>query len=104
MIKVSVLYPNGNDVTFDRDYYVTKHIPLCQQLVGEALRKVEIDEGIGGGMPGSPPPFVAAVHLYFDSLESFMNSFGPHAGKIVKDVPNYTNIKPVTQIAKVSQA
>ena len=38
MIKVSVLYPNGNDVTFDRDYYVTKHSPLCQQLVGEALR------------------------------------------------------------------
>jgi hypothetical protein len=28
MFKVSILYPNGEDKTFDMDYYVQKHMPM----------------------------------------------------------------------------
>lgn len=101
MIKVSVVYPNAEGSTFDFDYYATKHVPLCQKLLGTALLKVEVDEGLSGAAPKSAPPFVAAVHMYFDSTASFYEAFGPNASAILKDVPNYTNIKPVTQIAKV---
>jgi uncharacterized protein (TIGR02118 family) len=101
MIKVSVVYPNDEGNTFDMDYYVSKHVPLCQQLLGAALQRVEIDEGLSGAAPDSRPPFVAAVHLYFESTTAFYEAFGPNASAILKDVPNYTNVKPVTQIAKV---
>ncbi len=101
MIKVSVIYPNDEGSTFDMDYYIDKHVPLCQQLLGEALLKVEVDEGISGAAPDSRPPFVAAVHMYFESTTAFYEAFGPHGAAIRKDVPNYTSIKPLTQIAKV---
>jgi len=101
MIKVSVIYPNDEGSTFDMDYYIDKHVPLCQQLLGAALLKVEIDEGLSGAAPDSRPPFVAAVHMYFESTTAFYEAFGPHAQAIRKDVPNYTGIKPMTQIAKV---
>jgi uncharacterized protein (TIGR02118 family) len=103
MIKVSVLYPNDEGSTFDMDYYVDKHVPLCRQLLGEALRDVEVDEGLSGAAPDSRPAFVAAVHMYFDSLPAFYEAFGPHASAIRKDVPNYTNLRPITQIAKVRE-
>jgi uncharacterized protein (TIGR02118 family) len=40
-------------------------------------------------------------HLYFDSVEDFQNSFGPHADAIMGDIPNYTNIEPVIQVSQV---
>src|SRR5262249_39215143 len=101
MIKVSVIYPNDEGSTFDMDYYIDKHIPLCQQLLGAALLKAEVDEGLSGAAPDSRPPFVAAVHMYFESTTAFYEAFGPHAKTIRGDVPNYTGIKPMTQIAKV---
>ena len=73
-------------------------------MLGEALLKVEIDAGVSGGAPDSRAPFVAAVHMYFESTAAFYAAFGPHAASIMKDVPNYTDLKPVTQISSVRSA
>ena len=104
MIKVSVLYPNDEGNRFDMDYYVDKHIGMIRQVLGEALLKVEIDAAVSGGAPDSRAPFVAAVHMYFESTAAFYAAFGPHAASIMKDVPNYTDLKPVTQISSVRSA
>jgi uncharacterized protein (TIGR02118 family) len=99
MIKVSVLYPHGENKRFDMTYYASKHIPMVRDKLGAALKKTEIDEGMAGGAPGAPPPFVGAAHLYFDSVESFQAAFHPHAKEIMADVPNYTDITPMMQIS-----
>ncbi|MBS0341486.1 MAG: EthD family reductase [Proteobacteria bacterium] len=101
MIKVSVIYPNDEGSTFDMDYYLGTHIPLCQKLLGTALLKAEVDEGLSGTAPDSRAPFVAAVHMYFESTAAFYEAFGPNAKAIRSDVPNYTSIKPMTQVSKV---
>ncbi|TLZ03594.1 MAG: EthD family reductase [Gammaproteobacteria bacterium] len=101
MIIVSVLYPNGPKARFDVDYYTRKHMPMVQQRLGTPLRRVVVEQGIAGGAPGAPPPFLAAAHLYFDSLEAFQGAFGPHAGEIMADIPNYTSAQPVIQIGEV---
>ena len=36
MTKVSILYPRAEGSTFDMDYYLTKHIPMCARLFGPA--------------------------------------------------------------------
>ncbi|MBU2973993.1 EthD family reductase [Zobellia sp. B3R18] len=41
------------------------------------------------------------ANLLFDSLESFQESFGSNAEKILSDLPNFTNAKPQVQISKV---
>ena len=101
MIKVSVLYPAGNGATFDMDYYCKSHMPMVQQKLGAACQSVAVEQGLGGGTPGSPPSYIAMGHLYFDSVASFQTAFAPHAIAIMEDIPNYTNVQPVIQISDV---
>ena len=39
--------------------------------------------------------------MFFDSVESFQGTFGPHTGAIMSDIPNYTDIMPTIQISEV---
>jgi len=38
MIKVSVLYPNGDGKSFDMDYYCSKHVPMVAGLLDDAVK------------------------------------------------------------------
>jgi uncharacterized protein (TIGR02118 family) len=92
MIRVSVLYPGGDDVTFDHDYYKTSHVPMCCSAWNVGA---EIDKGING-------PNVAAVHFFFESMDQFQAAMGSaETGAIMADVANYTNATPVMQISEV---
>lgn len=101
MIKVSVLYPATEGAEFDMDYYRDSHVPLVKKRMGDACLYYTIDKGIGGGAPGAPPPMVAMVHIFAETVDSFMAAFGPHAAEIEADVPNYTTITPIMVISEV---
>jgi uncharacterized protein (TIGR02118 family) len=101
MIKVSVMYPNSTEATFDMDYYCNTHMPLVTELLGKALKGGAVDSGLAGGAPGEPAAFIAMGHLMFDSVDAFQQSFGPHASTILADVPNYTNTQPQLQISEI---
>ena len=101
MIKVSVFYPNNEGCKFDMDYYCNSHIPMVQEKLGEALKGVAVEQGLGGAEPGSPATYVAMCHLLFDSVEAFQDAFGPHAEAIMGDIPNYTDVQPTIQISEV---
>ncbi len=103
MVKVTILYPNGEDKTFDMDYYSTQHMPMAANLFGDAMKAMAIDKGIAGRTPDEPIPYLAIGYFYFDTLEDYLSAFGPNAEKIVGDIPNYTNIEPVVQISEVIQ-
>ncbi|SNR59272.1 EthD family reductase [Lutibacter flavus] len=100
-IKVSILYPTGEGKTFDIDYYCNTHVPMAAKLLGDSVLGATVENGLVGGDPGSKPTYAAMGNLYFTSIESFQNSFGPHAEKIMGDLPNFTNINPVIQISEV---
>jgi uncharacterized protein (TIGR02118 family) len=100
MITVSVLYPATEGASFDHDYYRDKHIPLLQERLGDALKGVRIEKGIGNGM-GGDAPFVAAVHMQFETGEAFGAALMPHAAEVMGDVANYTTIQPVMQMNEV---
>jgi uncharacterized protein (TIGR02118 family) len=95
------MYPNGEGKTFDMDYYINKHIPLIAGLLGDVLKRIEIEKGLGGAAPKSIPPFTAVGNMYFDSVKEFGKAFGPNTEKIMGDLPNFTNIEPVVQISEV---
>lgn len=101
MIKVSVLYPNGDGSKFDMEYYCNRHIPMVREKLEGACKGVAVEQGVGGTEPGSPAPFAALGHLLFDSLEAFQTAFGPHAETFMSDISNYTNIQPIVQISCV---
>jgi len=101
MIRITVLYPAGDGLKFDMDYYLKTHIPLFQKRMGAAMKDIRVEGGLSGGMPGSAAPYVAMVHASFASVEAFQTAFTPHAAEIQGDIPNYTNIPPVIQISEV---
>jgi uncharacterized protein (TIGR02118 family) len=101
MIKVSVLYPGGAGSTFNMRYYLDRHIPMVRAKLGAACKSAAVEQGLGGATPGSPPAFSAMGHLYFESVEAFQAAFGPHAGAIMGDIPNYTNVQPTIQVSEV---
>ena len=99
MIKVGVFYPLTSK--FDWDYYLNKHTPMIQKLLAPAMKKVEIEKGLGGGGPGAPATYTTICNLHFESIEAFQKAFGPHAGEIMGDIANYTDVQPVVQISDV---
>jgi len=101
MIKVSVLYPNGEGKSFDMDYYCNTHVPMVGALLGDAVKGATVEKGLGGGATDSPATYTAMGNLYFNSMEEFGSSFGPNADKIMADLPNFTNIEPTVQISEV---
>ena len=102
MIRVSVMYPSSGDEGFDESYYFDKHYKLCQQrLAPEGMVSCQFDKGVGDGA-GGKPPYVAIAHLVFKSLPEFQAAMGKHGREIMGDIPNYTKIKPLTQINEIA--
>ena len=101
MIKVSVLYPNTPDGKFDMEYYQSYHVPLVFNRCGDAIKRGEIERGIGGLEPGSDPTFCVAAHMLFDSKESMEETFVANMQEFAADLPNFTNIYPTVQISEV---
>jgi uncharacterized protein (TIGR02118 family) len=101
MITVNVLYPNKDGAKFDMNYYLSTHIPLVKRLLGSALKGTVVEQGLGGGAPGTKAEFSVLCHLRFDSVEAFQTAFGPHAPAIQNDIANYTNVQPVIQVSDV---
>ena len=92
-VRMSVYYPQGENESFDHDYYRDTHIPLCQQTWSPL--NTEIDRGLNG-------PFVAAVHFTFPSREAMDQAMaGEGSAALTADVPNYTTITPQMQISEV---
>ncbi|WP_263260356.1 EthD family reductase [Pseudomonas sp. RIT-PI-S] len=101
MIKVCVLYPNAEGVTFDYPYYLDKHMALVRLRLGASLIADSVEKGLGGGAPQSAAPFVTICSLYFETLESFKQAMGAHGAELNADVPHFTNATPLTQISEV---
>ncbi|MCL2658459.1 MAG: EthD family reductase [Betaproteobacteria bacterium] len=91
MIKVSILYPYRENGRFDVDYYCNTHMLLSAKRFGSALKGWSVDVGINAGPPDTKPPFAAAGHFLFDSVEAFYAVFMPVAEELTADIPNYTD-------------
>jgi uncharacterized protein (TIGR02118 family) len=101
MIKVSVLYPAGENTKFDMAYYCDKHMPMARERFGAACKGMSIEHGLAGGAPGAPPTYVAMGHFLFESPAEFQAAMTPHGAELMGDVPNYTNVQPIIQISDV---
>ena len=103
MVCVSVMYGNTQGKRFNHDYYNQKHIPLVKDLLtSSGLLRCEVDQGLAGGAPGAPAPFVCIGRLYFNTLPEFQQAFAAHGVALRNDVPNYTDIEPQLQISQMA--
>jgi methyltransferase (TIGR00027 family)/uncharacterized protein (TIGR02118 family) len=102
VIKMSAFYPNEEGKTFDKDYFLKTHVPLAEKAWGTALKKTEIDFGISGQGAGVPPPYIAVVNLYFDSIEAIQAAIGPQHRELAQQTSTFTNIQPTMQLSMIA--
>ena len=103
MYRISFLYAGTPGCRFDHAYYLQRHMPLVMARLGAlGLLRFEVDRGVGGAEAGSPAPFIAAAHLYYDSLIDYRAGMERHGPELLGDVPNYTNLRPLVQISEIA--
>jgi uncharacterized protein (TIGR02118 family) len=73
MIKVTVIQPNSDGVTFDVDYYCNTHMPMVGKILGDALKSSNVDYGLAVGVFGEKASYVTMSHLIFDSIDRSTN-------------------------------
>jgi uncharacterized protein (TIGR02118 family) len=99
MTTISVIYPRSEGTTFDYDYYEQTHLPLVAERWGDAgLVGAEALRGVSAP-DGSEAPFFAIALLRFESMDRFRAAVsGEHAGEIMGDIINFTNVQPSLQV------
>lgn len=92
MATLIVSYPLAEGKTFDREYYLSTHIPLAQSAWGAfGLQAAEILFPASGLQP-----LAGVMILRFENqaaIDAALNS--PETAKVISDVANFTNIAPV---------
>ncbi len=103
MFKVAILYPTGEDKTFDMDYYEKKHMPMVAGFIGKNLKFYEIDKGVAGRTPNDKAPFMAIGYFYISDVAEYNKAIAQNRDAVINDFKNYTNIQPVVQISEIKQ-
>jgi len=98
-VTLQVLYPVGDDTTFDHAYYATTHMDLVDQHMGAHIASVQASKGLAGG-PDVPAPFHAIATIIFSDQEA-MDAAMQVAGPVMADIANFTNIQPQILIGEI---
>ncbi len=113
---LTILYPAGEGLTFNADYYRDHHLTMIMKLYGNTIQRFELRKvnappapPAGAAAPppppaGAPPPpprFAAAINIWINDLEAFNANNQKHGKTMTDDVPNFTNSRPLIQYDKL---
>jgi len=91
MTILMVSYPQHDGARFDRDYYVSTHLPLVREKwSGHGLLSA------GALLPNGDASVAGVALLEFSSdaaIDAALAS--PEAGPVFADLPNFTDIEPI---------
>ena len=105
MIKISAVYENVDGCSFDKEYYIEKHIPLAKAILAKyGLVRMEADifESIEDILPAK---YFAMTHAFFEDgapIATILSQEG--MAEIVSDVVNYTDVTPTLQTSRVIES
>lgn len=104
MLRMSVLYPAGDELTFDWDYYTSEHMQLVNDRWGEHMaRPAEVARGLSG-VPKGDPAFAALTVVYFADRDALNAALKAGGMDIPNDIPNFYPGQPVMQVDEVVEA
>lgn len=92
---MTILYPAGDGIRFDPDYYRDHHLKLIMRLYGSSIERFELRTA------QPPSKFSAAVNIWIADFEAFNANNTQHGPELVADVRNFTNSQPTIQFDEV---
>ncbi|MET0390024.1 MAG: EthD family reductase [Polyangiales bacterium] len=91
-VIVYVTYTGEASARFDRDYYLSKHLPLAQEVWGPT----GLESATAFFPAGAPAGTIAIAELKFRDQAAVQASLAsPGTPKVLADVKSYTDIVPV---------
>ena len=106
---MTILYPAGDGIKFDPDYYRDHHLKLIMSLYGSSIKRFELRTVPPMPAPATPPPagappppkYSAAVNIWIADFAAFNADNAKHGPALVADVPHFTNSQPTIQFDEV---
>ncbi len=98
-VSLQVLYPCGNDSSFDHDYYLQNHMKLVAEHFGQYLQSTQVARGIAGG-PDKPAEYHAIATMVFAD-QAAMDAAMQASGPVMADVANFTDSPAQVLIGEV---
>ena len=98
---MTILYPAGDGVKFDADYYRDHHLVTIMKLYGKTISRFELRKVVPAAAGAPPVPYSAAVNIWIADLAAFNAANAKHGPTLVADVPNFTNSQPTIQYDKI---
>ncbi len=113
---MTIVYPAGEGIKFDPDYYRDHHLKLIMKLYGSSIKRFELrtvppmpastaappaERRPEDRPPAPPPKFSAAVNIWIADFEAFNANNAKHGPELVADVPHFTNAQPTIQFDEV---
>lgn len=90
MRAFTAIFPGGDGIHFDHDYYRDHHLTAMQQMYGAALTRVEARKPVvAAGEPASP--YAAFVNFWIPDVEAFAKASAAHGQSMVDDKTHFTN-------------
>lgn len=95
MLTLRNSYPQGD--RFDEEYFLNRHIPLAQEILGQGVQAVRAFRPIQ--IPGQPPAARMVVEFDFSSREAMDRAFAsPRMAELGADVAQYSSVRGVITI------
>jgi len=98
-MTLTVMYPQGDGLSFDYDYYLGTHMPLVGEHMGAHFTSATASKGLAGG-PDTPPGFFTVATLTCADPEAF-DAMMAAASPVVADIANFYNGAPQMLIGEV---
>lgn len=94
--KVTVMYPNKEDTSFNMEYYLSHHMPLAERIWKPfGFLKWELVEAVAE-LDGAKGPFYTFNVLTWRDEASYLKAnAAPESSEIWDDLPNVCNHSPI---------
>ncbi|AWT53894.1 EthD family reductase [Mycolicibacterium smegmatis] len=97
MTMMLVHYVGNADSRFDRDYYMTEHVPLVERAWGpHGLRSAEVYFAAEAGEADGVITICLCHFEDRDAMEKALSA--PETAAVMDDVANFTDIAPVRTV------
>lgn len=110
---LTILYPAGDGLHFNADYYRDHHLKTIMKLYGATISRFELRTvnpappppanatPPAAGAPPPPPKYAGAINIWIADLDGFLANNQKHGKTLTDDVPNFTNAMPIIQFDTV---
>ena len=93
---LTIVYPAGEGLTFNADYYRDHHLKTIMKLYGSTIERFELRK-----VNAPQAKYAAAVNIWIADLDAFKAHNDKHGKTLQDDVPNFTNGRPTIQFDKI---